>query len=140
VPRPIKYYENVLIMEYVWVGDNFDPAPALRTSTDYDPQAVYKALREAVKKMVKGARLVHGDLSEYNVLIVKGKPVIIDVSQAIVLDHPQSREYLARDAKVLSRFFEKKGITETADELYAYWTRGVNFKPMTRKERREEEE
>lgn len=140
VPKAVKYYENVLIMQYLYVGDNYDPAPPLRTAEGYDAAKVYKTIRLAVRRMVKVSRLVHGDLSEYNIMMVAGKPWIIDVSQALVLDHPHARDYLKRDAENITKFFQKKGIKETADELYAYWTQGIQFEQMTRKERGEEDE
>jgi serine/threonine-protein kinase RIO1 len=100
--------------------------------------------------MVKGARLVHGDLSEYNVVVANGRPFLIDVSQAVVLDHPSAKEYLRRDALNLTRFFARHGVEETAEELYAYWSKGVNFEQSggrsrggraarAERERREEE-
>ena len=147
VPFPVAYLENVLVMEYLHDGDNHDPAPVLKSFRDFDGPSLYKLLRRDVRRMVKGARLVHGDLSEYNIVVANGRPFLIDVSQAVVLDHPSAREYLRRDAVNLTRFFAKHGVGETADELYAYWTKGVNFERSggrsrggrVRRDRREEE-
>jgi len=141
VPVPIAYLENVLIMEYLYVGENHDPAPVLRGVREFDATKVYRRLRRDVRRMVKVGRLVHGDISEYNIVLVEGRPILIDVSQGVVLDHPSAREYLRRDAENLVHFFRKRGITESAQELYDYWTRGVSFEgPARRKKGRAEEE
>jgi RIO kinase 1 len=70
---------------------------------------------------------VHGDLSEYNIVLVDGRPYIIDVSQGVVLEHPASREFLERDSKNIIHFFKRRGVDETAEELFAYWSKGVKF-------------
>lgn len=127
VPFPVAYLENVLVMEYLHIGDNHDPAPPLKSLREFDGPRLYKALRRDIRRMVKVARLVHGDISEYNIVLAGDRPFLIDVSQAVVLDHPSSREYLLRDARNLVRYFGKHGVDETAEELYAYWTAGVNF-------------
>lgn len=127
VPQPITHLENILLMEYLFVGENHDPAPPMRIVRDFDAEAVYGKLRKDVRRMVKDGHLVHGDLSEYNVLLVGEQPYFIDVSQGIVLDHPQAREYLRRDAENLSKFFRKRGVDESAVDLFEYWAKGVKF-------------
>jgi RIO kinase 1 len=52
---------------------------------------------------------VHGDLSEYNVMIWDEKPIIIDVSQAVPVTHPLAKQLLRRDVENINRFFIKKG-------------------------------
>jgi RIO kinase 1 len=135
VPFPIAYLENVLVMEYLHTGDNHDPAPVLKGLRDFDGPRLYRALRRDIRRMVKGARLVHGDISEYNIVLAGGRPFLIDVSQAVVLDHPSARQYLERDARNLVRFFARHGVDETPEELLAYWTRGVDFTVSGRRDR-----
>lgn len=53
-------------------------------------------------------RLVHGDLSEFNLLYHRGHAVVIDVSQSVEHDHPNALSFLRRDANNLNVFFEKK--------------------------------
>jgi RIO kinase 1 len=127
VPFPVAVLENVLVMEYLCVGDNHDPAPPLKSLRAFDAPSVYKALRRDVRRMVKDGGLVHGDLSEYNIVLVDGRPYIIDVSQGVVVEHPASREFLLRDAKNIVHFFKRRGVEETAEELFAYWSKGVKF-------------
>jgi RIO kinase 1 len=55
------------------------------------------------------AGLVHGDLSEYNVLINGQDTVLIDVGQAVVLEHPMAQELFVRDLKTIAAYFKRKG-------------------------------
>ncbi len=71
---------------------------------------------EEMKKMHK-AKLVHGDLSEYNILVWEGKPYIIDVAQAVPLDHPLADELMLRDLKNMVRVFKKLGVDISPKEL-----------------------
>jgi len=66
----------------------------------------YMALAEQMRLMFQSARLVHGDLSEYNVLMsANGLPVIIDVSQAVDTSSPIAERLLRLDCIALASFF-----------------------------------
>ncbi|UCD73439.1 MAG: hypothetical protein JSW01_01995, partial [Candidatus Bathyarchaeota archaeon] len=54
--------------------------------------------------------LVHGDLSEFNIMILDKKVVLFDISQSVLVDHPLSTELLERDVRNLNRFFKKQGV------------------------------
>ncbi len=114
-PIPYAYHRNVLVMEFV--GEEGLPAPPLREAEIEDPQTVYEALLVQLRRMVQDAHLVHGDLSPYNVLLLRGLPVLIDVAQAIPSEHPQARELLLRDAGHFARYFAKLGV-DTSVELF----------------------
>jgi len=103
VPHPIRFLKNLLVMEYI--GDEESPAPMMRELRLDQPQMTYDTLIEYVRLAYQKAGLVHGDLSEYNVLIFKGEAVIIDCGQAVMIEHPQSREFLRRDIENINRFF-----------------------------------
>jgi RIO kinase 1 len=60
--------------------------------------------------MYQICRLVHADLSEYNILYHKKRLYIIDVSQSVEHDHPRSFEFLRMDIKNVSDFFRRKGV------------------------------
>lgn len=104
VPRPVVSKNNVVIMEFV--GEDTTPAPTLKEAR-VSTREVYDKVIEDVKRLY-AAELVHGDLSEYNILIHNNRPVMIDFSQAVPRTHPLAEELLQRDAKNLSRFFGKK--------------------------------
>lgn len=104
VPRPVTVRNNVLVMEYL--GSPEAPAPELRRVTVDDPEALYDLLLEDMRRIHR-AELVHGDLSEYNVLVWEGAPWIIDVGQAVHLDHPQAEAWFRRDMENMARYFTR---------------------------------
>jgi RIO kinase 1 len=110
VPKPVAVYENILVMEFI--GENGKPAPLLKeVDLDLDTLTqIFHAVMEDVRKSVLRARLVHGDLSEYNIMVWEGRHYIIDVSQAVTLDHPNALDYLYRDISNVVRFFNKQGV------------------------------
>eukprot|EP00960_Hanusia_phi_P068003 766749-Hanusia_phi.AAC.5 len=74
-----------------------------------------------MRAMYQKCKLVHGDLSEYNMLYLQGTLYIIDVSQAVDLDHPNALEFLRRDAANVNDFFHKKGVnTMTVRQLFDF--------------------
>ena len=111
VPKPVRSLKNVLVMEYV--GSETRPAPLLKDvslSADQLKDAFAFIVRN-IKIAIERARIVHGDLSEYNVLMGEnGVPVIIDVGQGVVCDHPNAREWLVRDVHNIVQFFKKRGL------------------------------
>ena len=66
------------------------------------------------------AKLVHGDLSNYNILNLNEEPVIIDVSQSVVLDNPISKELLERDINTLVREYTKLAVKTSFEEIWEY--------------------
>ncbi len=116
VPRPIIAKDNVLIMEFI--GDEEgNPAPLMRNSIISNPQKILDKLINYIKILYNDANLVHGDLSGFNILINHDEPVIIDISQGVVVDHPIAEELLNRDISNLSKDFKKIGIQISEDEL-----------------------
>ncbi len=119
VPKPIKYMKNVILMEFI--GENEVPAPTLSEIGKNLPELVeveelfYKII-ENVRKLYK-TKLVHADLSEYNILLFKDEPWLIDMGQSVLIDHPLANSYLERDLKNLVRFFSKFGIKKDVEEL-----------------------
>ena len=103
VPEPLHVEGNVLIMEFI--GEDGLRAPLLHEMTPPDPAGTYDRLIQAIRLMVREAKLVHGDLSEFNVMMWNGLPVVIDVSQSLPLSHPLANDLLARDIDNINRFF-----------------------------------
>ena len=116
VPNPIIAKNNILVMEFI--GDKEgNPALPMRQSKLSNPQEVLEKLIDYIKTLYNDAKLVHGDLSSFNILIKDDEPVIIDISQGIVVDHPLSGELLNRDMNNLIKDFKKLGIHINKDEL-----------------------
>jgi RIO kinase 1 len=71
-------------------------------------------------KKLYAAELVHGDISEYNILIKEGVPYIIDFGQAVVINHPNAGKFLERDVYNITSYFSKKyGIKKDAEKALA---------------------
>jgi RIO kinase 1 len=103
VPKPIGYRNNVLVMSFI--GKQKLPYPMLKDAVLRDPVAVFNEILEFMNRLYCHAHLVHSDLSEYNILMRGDKPVLIDLSHAVVRDHPLAEEYLKRDIENIVRFF-----------------------------------
>jgi RIO kinase 1 len=114
VPNPIAWRQNVLIMEFI--GQEATPAPRLKDLPFTDPRKGYDTLCAQYRLGAGAGGLVHGDFSEFNVLIVDDEPVIIDVAQAVLSRHPMARELLLRDAKNLSAYFRRQGLKDLTPE------------------------
>jgi RIO kinase 1 len=108
VPKPLAVEKNVLIMEFI--GKDGAPAVTLKEETPRNPVTMYRSILTAVRRLYRQAGLVHGDLSEYNILNVEGHPVFIDMSQSVLLDHPRAEELLERDLQNVNRFFSRLGV------------------------------
>lgn len=106
VPVPYGCFEGVLLMEMVDGGDGH-PAPRLSEVAFTPDQARdyhQRLLREVVRMLCAG--LVHGDLSEYNILVDPDGPVIIDLPQAVdAAGNNHARPMLERDVENLANFF-----------------------------------
>ena len=61
-------------------------------------------------KTILSNRLVHGDLSEFNLLYHEGKAYVIDVSQSVEHDHPRALDFLRKDLQNVTEFFRRKGV------------------------------
>jgi RIO kinase 1 len=117
VPKPIAVKNNVLVMEFI--GKDGVSAPSMKEQTPRDPQKVYSLLLTYLERLYRKADLVHGDLSEYNIMMWKGKPVIFDVSQAVPTSHPMAEFLLRRDLENVNRFFSRFGVKViSVDEAY----------------------
>lgn len=129
-PEPIYLRLHVLVMGFL--GDKKGwPAPRLR-DVELDGSAeeveaqwrmLYVQLLGLMQKMYKGCKLVHADLSEYNILYHEKKLFIIDVSQSVEHDHPRSLEFLRMDIKNVSDFFRRKGVNVLPEQaLFSFVT------------------
>jgi len=104
VPTPLFVEKNVLMLRFI--GGNGIPAPHLREVELQAPAGWYKKIVEMLKTLYNRAKLVHGDLSEYNILVPDGYPVLIDFAQAVTIEHPEAKEFLERDIENLNHYFK----------------------------------
>merc|ERR1712020_849590 len=121
-PRPILLRSHVLLMEFIGTEDGW-PAPRLHDVELSESKAreLYWDLALTVRKIYHVCQLVHGDLSEYNLLYHKGKAFVIDVSQSVEHDHPNALEFLRKDLHNLNEFFRRKGVNVlTVKELFDF--------------------
>ncbi|MBW2972121.1 serine protein kinase RIO [Candidatus Woesearchaeota archaeon] len=113
VPLPIRCTNHVLLMEHI--GDS-EPAPKLKDAHPEDPEKFMEKVFDYMKKMYK-AGLVHGDLSEFNILNHKENPVFIDMSQGTITKSANAEELLQRDIKNMCRFAKKLGLKLDEEEV-----------------------
>jgi RIO kinase 1 len=117
VPKPVAVKDNVLVMEFI--GKDGVSAPSLKEQTPSNPEKVYNTLLTYLERLYRKAELVHGDLSEYNIMMWKGNPLIFDVSQAVPTSHPMAKFFLRRDLGNVNRFFSRLGVRVlSVDEAY----------------------
>ena len=119
VPEPITSSNNVLLIEFIGDEDG-NPAQPVKNQSPQDPDDFWNKLLVQLKLFVNEAKLVHGDLSNYNILNLNEEPVIIDVSQSVVLDNPISKELLERDINTLVREYTKLGVETSFNEVWEY--------------------
>jgi len=116
VPSPIAVERNVLVMEYI--GTDEGRAKRLSEVDVENPQTAYEVVREYMCRLYD-AGLVHGDLSEYNVVFHEGQLVVLDMGQAVTVHHPNAREFLERDCENVASFFRRQGLDVDGDDLLA---------------------
>jgi serine/threonine-protein kinase RIO1 len=132
VPKPLVQKENVLFMRFL--GQDGWPSPQLRElemkKGSKKWSLLYEQTMNAIQILYNDARLVHGDLSEYNILVCPSNLLLhnddeagskddggdslqialIDFGQAVDLRHPDASELLRRDLLRVKQFFDKMGI------------------------------
>ena len=114
VPEPVALRRNVLVMSFI--GKNGKRAPLLKETILESPKEVYDDLVNFIKWAYLRAELVHGDLSEYNVMVQEGRTYVIDVSQAVSTKHPLAEELLNRDISNVNRYFSELGVKVFSQE------------------------
>jgi RIO kinase 1 len=129
VPKPYGYFDGVLLMELV-VDAEGHSAPSLGDVefTPEEARTCHRMLIQQVQRMLC-AGLIHGDLSQYNVLAGRDGPVIIDLPQAVnAAGNNSAREILLRDVDnltaALARFAPDLRATRYGQELWQLFRGG----------------
>jgi RIO kinase 1 len=129
VPTPYNFYEGVLLMELV-TGDDGNAAPRLNdVQLSAETAREYHAflINQVVRMLCAG--IVHGDLSEFNILVGSDGPVIIDLPQAVdAAGNNHAKDMLVRDVTNLANYFGQFAPellkTQYAKEIWALYERG----------------
>ncbi len=116
VPYPVDYNKNVLVMEFIGKDD---AQPTLKDDKNIEKNIteIYKQTIKNLNKLVYGAKIVHADLSEYNMIFFNKKLYFIDLGQAVSIEHPYAKEFYNRDIQNMVKFFNKYDINVNEDEL-----------------------
>ncbi len=129
VPRPYNFHEGVLLMELVTDAEG-DAAPRLNDVTFTEDEACthHRSLMTEVVRMLC-AGVIHGDLSEYNILVSVDGPVIIDLPQAVdAAGNNHAHDMLVRDVNNLTTYFGQFApallATQYAEEIWALYEHG----------------
>lgn len=129
VPKPLRAMNRCVFME--WIGDDTGPAPLLARvrQPPVDPPGAFRRVLHNIRLMLRHD-LVHGDLSAFNILWHDGRPVIIDVPQAIDIRARATNAFdlFARDVDRVCMHFARWGVTSDpaalAGSMWDDWTRG----------------
>jgi len=129
VPQPFGFFNGVLVMELVTDSDGHS-APRLG-EVELEPDQARGYFRFLIRQVVRMLclGLIHGDLSEYNVLVAPEGPVIIDLPQAVsAAGNNNARAMLLRDVNnirsSLARFAPELMATHYGEEMWALFEKG----------------
>lgn len=133
VPKPLHLIDHVLVMEFL--GDeNGWPSPRLKDA-DINPEmypSLYLQLLAYMRILFQECRLVHADLSEYNILWHCNRLYIIDVSQSVEHDHPASLEFMRMDIKNVNGYFSRQGVKPFSERrIFRFITTEGSGEPET---------
>ncbi|XP_030624367.1 serine/threonine-protein kinase RIO3 [Chanos chanos] len=111
-PDVVILKKHILVMSFI--GQNHVPAPKLKDAqlNSEDMMKAHDQVLQMMLQLYKECNLIHADLSEYNMLWHNGQVWLIDVSQSVEPTHPHGLEFLFRDCRNVSNFFQKAGVPD----------------------------
>lgn len=127
VPEPVAWNRHAVVQRYV-------EGVELSVSPEMGEEEAFNALRDVVETLrvaYQRVGVVHGDLSEYNILVdpSTGSAWVIDWPQYVYRDEPHAEELLRRDVYYVARFFRKRyGVELDVDSAILY-VKGENSEP-----------
>ena len=118
VPEPLSQNRHVVVMGIIAGGE------LKRWRQLENPRRVFSKVMLNMRRAFVKAGVIHGDLSEYNIIVKPDMDIlIIDWPQAVRVDHPNAEELLARDVSKVLRFFARRfGVKAEAEKVLDYVT------------------
>ncbi|HDQ59817.1 MAG TPA: serine protein kinase RIO [Candidatus Woesearchaeota archaeon] len=117
-PRPIISRDNILLLEFI--GEGEIPAPTAKKNPPKDPKKWLTKILNMIKALYQKESLIHGDLSEYNILNFAEKPILIDIGQGVLKDHPAALELLKKDIENILNWFKRLGLKDIPEANKVY--------------------
>ena len=119
-PEPLKLKLHVLVMDFLgdkkgWAYPRLRDARLVGDDVDEQWRGLYIQLLGIMRRMYQVCKLVHADLSEYNILYHNKQLYIIDVSQSVEHDHPRALEFLRMDIKNVGDYFRRQNVDTLQD-------------------------
>lgn len=123
-PKPYVLKSHILVMDMI--GRDGLPAPLLKNAILQDQReycSIYYKLVVYMRRLYQDCKLVHADLSEFNLILLDDDIYVIDVSQSVEQDHVMALEFLRKDCTNVNEYFRKKEVaTLTTRELFDFIT------------------
>ena len=130
VPRPISTSENAILMEYI--GDRHRPAPAL-SGIGLEQHEASRHFAEVLRniELMLSHRMIHGDLSAYNILYWQGNVTLIDFPQVTMSESNHNAfRIFERDVRRVCDYFAGQGVVADSDAITrSLWEKYVRLAP-----------
>jgi len=119
VPEPISHNRHVIAMGIIEGGE------LSKWREISNPQRVLKEILRNVRKAYLKAHVIHGDLSEYNIILKPNMHIlIIDWPQYVMADHPNAMDLLLRDVQNVLTFFNRRFSVKVETSLVCDYVTG----------------
>lgn len=116
-PEAIAFQKNILVMEFM--GRDFSAFPKLKQVEIENPDKALDVVLDDITSLWSQEELVHGDLSEYNILVTDDEDLVwIDFSQGVHVSHPEAEDLLRRDVENVVRYFSDQGAEADAQKAF----------------------
>jgi RIO kinase 1 len=119
VPYPVQLIGTELMQEFIGDWETGEAAPRL-AQTRPEGDGLHDLWRQMVDALsvLARAQVAHGDLSPYNLLVHRGRLVMIDLPQIVdVVANPRGAEFMARDVRNVAAWFAARGLPIEVDDL-----------------------